>query len=171
MREAYLLELLGSQHDRQGFTCGVPELDRYFRTQAGQDQRANVSSPYVLVQAATGTIVGFYTISAYGVDASDLPPAVTKRTPRYARLPAILLGRLAVDLRFHGQGFGGRLLREALTQADSLSQQLAAVAIIVDAKDDAARSFYERVGFIRFPDQPYRLALAMRTVKTLLSEG
>jgi GNAT superfamily N-acetyltransferase len=163
----FALEPLGRRHPRAAFSCGVEPLDRYFREQAGQDMRRRAAVVYVLVERDTGMIAGFYTLSAAGIDVSAFPAELARQLPRYPRLPAILLGRLALDRRFRGQGLGCGLLLDALARAYHLSRQIGALAVIVDAKDDEARRFYERFGFQRLADDERRLFLEMATIAGL----
>jgi GNAT superfamily N-acetyltransferase len=162
--DRYRFEPLDAHHNRADFSCGVEALDRYFRQQAGQDQRRRVAVPYVLVDPTTGAVVGYYTLSTLSILAESLPDEVTRRLPRYQALPAILIGRLALDQRYRGQGLGELLLMDALRCGLEISRQVGAMAVVVDAKDNAARAFYERYGFIRFLDHEYRLFLPMATV-------
>ena len=166
MRTVLKTEPLSSTHDRKGFSSGNAELDRYFQNQAGQDLRRNIAAPFVLAEP-NGVVIGYYTLSATSVTMTELPESTTARLPRYPRLPATLIGRLAVDRRFRGQGQGRFLLADALFRASR--SEIASFAVIVDAIDQAARSFYLREGFIGFPDHPMRLFLAMSTVRTLLA--
>jgi len=165
--DAYRFEQLGTHHRRADFSCGVEALDRYFRQQAGQDQRRGVAVPYVLADPATGAVVGYYTLSTLSILAESLPDELTRKLPRYQALPAVLIGRLAVDQRYRGRGLGELLLMDALHRGFDISRQVGAMAVVVDAKDDAARSFYERYGFRRFVDHEYRLFLPMATVARL----
>lgn len=164
MEGAFRVEALAPHHDRASFASGVEPLDRYFRTQAGQDARKNVAAPFVLV-LPDGAIAGYYTLSATGIGLSELPAQTTRKLPRYPLLPATLLGRLAVDLRYRGRGYGRLLLADALLR--SLRSEIASFAVIVDAKDDGARRFYERESFLPFPDQPMRLFRPMADIAGL----
>lgn len=148
------VESLGAHHDRSSFTSGAEALDRYFRVQAGQDARKNMAATFVLV-LEDGSIGGYYTVSSTAVKLGELPPQTAKRLPRYPLVPATLLGRLAVDRRQQGRGYGRFLLADALQRV--LRSEIASFAVVVDAKDDAARSFYEREGFLSFPDQLMKL--------------
>jgi GNAT superfamily N-acetyltransferase len=163
-----IIEPLGSEHDRAAFSCGVAALDRYLQQQAGQDARRHVAAPFILRAAGSPRIIGYYTLSSFTVQATDLPPDLAKQLPRYPELPAILLGRLAVDRRFAGQGHGKVLLIDALRRSLEYSRQVAAMAVVVDAKDDDARTFYERYGFQCFPNYEYRLFLPMKTIEQLM---
>ena len=153
----YRVETLGKQHDRSGFLCGVEPLDRYLREQAGQDARKRVAAPFVLCEGKSNAVVGYYTLSALSVDVGAWPEDVARKLPKYPFVLATLIGRLAVDRSLRGKGAGEHLLMDALRRALAASRQVASMAVIVDAKDDDAASFYGRYGFITFPDQPNRL--------------
>jgi GNAT superfamily N-acetyltransferase len=158
------VEPLGPQHDRGSFSSGVEPLDRYFRAQAGQDARNNIAAPFVLV-LSDGSVGGYYTLSSTAVKLTELPGDLTRRLPRYPLVPATLLGRLAVDLRHRGKGYGRHLLADALYRA--VQSEIASFAVIVDAKDEAARRFYERESFLLFPDQPMKLFRPMADIAKL----
>lgn len=158
------VEVLGPQHDRTSFSSGVEPLDRYLRAQAGQDARKNMAAPFVLV-LPDGAIGGYYTLSSTAVKLTELPNDVARRLPRYPLVPATLLGRLAVGNRVQGRGYGRFLLADALLRA--VRSEIASFAVIVDAKDDAARRFYERESFLPFPDQPMKLFQPMADIEKL----
>ncbi|MGO7542383.1 GNAT family N-acetyltransferase [Rhizobium ruizarguesonis] len=158
------VEVLGPQHDRTAFESGVEPLDRYFRTQAGQDARKNLAAPFVLV-LPDDTIAGYYTLSATSVHIGEWPDHTIRRLPRYPLIPATLLGRLAVERRQQGRGYGRFLLADALFRA--VRSEIASFAVIVDAKDDNARRFYERESFLPFPDQPLKLFRPMNDIAAL----
>jgi GNAT superfamily N-acetyltransferase len=158
------VEVLSSQHDRSGFECGVEPLDRYFQTQAGQDARKKMAAPFVLL-LQDGTIAGYYTLSSTAVQLPELPAATVRKLPRYPLIPATLLGRLAVDRRYQGRGYGRFLLADALYRA--LRSEIASFAVIVDAKDQNAKGFYERESFLPFPDQPMKLFRPMSDIEGL----
>ncbi len=154
-----------TRHDRSTFSCGVEALDRYLQSQAGQDARRRVAAPYVLLEPPSANVVGFYTLSNTSLQAVELPQAFVKKLPRYPVLPATLLGRLAVAANRRGSGFGTVLLLDALRRC--LRSEAASLAVVVDAKDDAAISFYERHEFLRLPDQPNRLFKPMAEIEKL----
>ncbi len=161
---ALRVEALGPQHDRAGFESGVEALDRYFRVQAGQDARKNMAAPFVLV-LADGAIGGYYTLSATAVRLAEFPVQTVRKLPRYPLVPATLLGRLAVDRRHQGRGYGRYLLADALFR--SIRSEIASFAVIVDAKDENARRFYERESFLPFPDQPLKQFRPMAEIAKL----
>ena len=158
----------GKKHDRAAFLCEHRALTDYIKRQASQDVRKNVAAVFVLTPDGV-SIAGYYTLSQYGVDAGDLPPELLERfkIPKYQRLPATLIGRLARHIDLQGQGVGEHLLMDALRGALEATRTVASVAVVVDAKDENAVNFYQRYGFIAMPDHPDRLFLLMATVKQL----
>ena len=105
------VEALGVQHDRSGFESGVESLDRYFRTQAGQDARKRLAASFVLL-LEDGSLAGYYTLSSTAVKLPELPETLARKLPRYPLVPATLLGRLAIDRRYRGKGYGRFLLAD-----------------------------------------------------------
>ena len=156
MSEAFTFEPLGANHDRAGFSCGVPALDSYLRELAAQDVRRRVSNCFVALDS-TGTIAGYYTFAATSLPLTELPPEQARRLPRYPSFPACLVGRLAVDQRFRGRGLGSQLIVDAIARA--MRAEPAIFALIVDAKDEVALGFYEHLGFHRFASRPMTLYL------------
>ncbi len=161
------MEALAEPHDRNGFVCGEEPLDRYFKTQVTQDIRRRISNCFVAVEAASGAVAGFYTLAATSIPTPDLPPEVTRRLPRYPSLPAVRVGRLAVDKRFRGRGLGGGLLLDAARR--SLHSDVAAYALLVDAKSERAIAFYVHHGFRRFTSRPQTLFLPLATAEKALA--
>lgn len=111
--------------------------------------------------------MGFYTLSALSIRLQELPADIAKRLPKYPAVPATLLGRLAVDEGARGRRYGELLLMDALARSLRASRTVASAAVVVDAKDDDARRFYERYDFLSLPDSPQRLFLPMRTIAVL----
>ena len=165
MSAPFCLEALGDAHDRESFNCGQDALDRYIQTQATQDIRRRVATCFVAVERVTGKLAGYYTIAAASIPTPDLPNEITKKLPRYPTLPAVRIGRLAVDRKFQGQGLGGVLLADALSRV--MVSPPAVFALLVDAKDEKAVAFYERYGFIALTSQPRTLFLPVATAKKL----
>ncbi len=168
------IEPLGEKHKhlRAAFSCGSAPLnsglDRYLKEQASQDLKKRAAVPYVLV-SEDDRIAGYYTLSSDNFRLDDLPPELVKqlKLPRYPVLGATLIGRLARDLWFQGQGIGGLLLADAIKRALGASRNIAAVAVVVDAKDDHAYRFYSGFGFIPFPETRNRLFIRMETIEQL----
>jgi GNAT superfamily N-acetyltransferase len=158
------IELLRAQNDRSGFICGKDSLDQYFQRQVTQDARRHLATPFVMVMP-DGAIGRFYTLSITALRLGDLPGDVARRLPRYPLVPATLIGRLAIDRRYHGQGWGSFLFLDALYRCSR--SDVASFAVIVDALDDEARDFYVHHSFLPFPDLPYRLFRRMSDIDAL----
>jgi GNAT superfamily N-acetyltransferase len=165
----YGFEQLQDHHVKADFRCGVDALDRYFRERALHEFKKHVAATLVLVERATGAVIGFYTLSSLGIDAGSLPPKLAMEIPRYPRLPATLLGRMAVDESFRGRGFGGVLLIDALRRAFENRRTVASIAVVVDAKGDQARDFYLHYGFHPFSGHSHRLFIMMETIEQMIS--
>lgn len=162
----FVIEPLGPKHQRAAFSCGIEALDTYLHKQAGQDLKKRAAVPFVITPDGE-TIAGYYTLSQYAVQLDDVPTEIARKLPRYPVVPATLLGRLAVSSAFRGQGLGATLLMDALYRALLHSREMASAGVVVDAKDTAARSFYQKYGFLELPKVERRLFLPMGTIEEL----
>jgi GNAT superfamily N-acetyltransferase len=148
-------------HDRAGFDCGVPQLNDYLRRFADQHRRRGIASVFVLADSeAPARILGYYALSAAEVDAASLGEADRKRLPRYP-VQCFRMGRLAVSAEWRGQGPGRLLMGCVVDRCSKAREQVAAYALIVDAKDAQARRFYEHYGFTAFAGQALTLYLPL----------
>src|SRR5947207_1264962 len=163
-------EPLGPAHDRGAFSCGAEALDNYLHKQAGQDARKRVAAPFVLTPDGK-RIAGYYTLSQYSIDLGVIPKEISRQFPKYPVVPATLIGRLAVSKEFRGQGLGQLLLMDALKRSLDSGKAVASAAVIVDAKDDDAATFYRKYGFLELPKVPKRLFLPMATVEKLFERN
>jgi GNAT superfamily N-acetyltransferase len=153
---------LDARHDRAGFTCGVESLDRYLKTQAGQDVRRKANAVFVLSERDKPVrILGYYTLCAMAISQGDVPEAARRHVPRYPLVSATLIGRLAVAKGHQGQRLGAVLLADALQRAFESASTVGSSMVVVDALDEAAAGFYAAHGFVRLPDS-LRLVLPMR---------
>ena len=162
----YPLDL--SRHDREGFDCGVAELNDYIAKRARKDVASGVAACFVATDEEGGSrIVGYYTLSAATIERALLPERMLKKLPRYPELPATLLGRLAVSTAHCGEGLGAQLLFSAMRRSVDAAAEVASLALVTDPKDEAAESFYRRFGFEALTS--HRLFLPMQEVINLLS--
>lgn len=155
------IEPLAAHHSRRTFACGEVELDQYLRRFARQHATANVSRTFVVADGAM--ILGFYSLAMAAILKDQLPPAHAGRFPRFP-LPVARLARLAVALEYQGRGLGERLLMDALQRCARLADEIGMIGVIVDAKHEQARSWYERYEFERFPDAPLTLWLPIAVI-------
>lgn len=157
---------LHPNHPRASFTSGSEPLDTYFRQQVSQDVRRRVAACFVALGSGD-QIAGFYTLASASLLLGDLLPEIAKKLPRYPTVPAVRMGRLAVGQAFKGQGLGGALLADALERAQR--SEIAAYAMVVDAKDASAAAFYRHHGFMALTDQPLTLFLPLATARGALA--
>lgn len=155
------------KHDRSDFCCGKDSLDNYIRKQASQDVKRRVSTVFVLIDEPEFNVLAYYTLSTYTIDITVLDEAFAKSLPRYPLLPATILGRLAVDDRQKGKRFGELMLLDALQKALNASTQVASLAVIAEALDETALSFYLKYGFQQFRQEPMKLYLPMKYIEAL----
>ncbi len=160
MSAPFQLTQFDATHDRSTFRCGTEQLDIYLREQVSQDIRRRVAACFVAL-AGSRRIAGYYTVASASLLLADLPIGTAKKLPRYPSVPAVRLGRLAVDLEFRGQGLGGALLADALDRAEH--SEIAAHALMVDATNEVAVAFYRHHGFIALPDSSRVLFLPLAT--------
>lgn len=167
MANLFVATLLNNTHQRQNFTCGTVVLDNYLRQQAGQDVKRKLAAVFVL-EGEDHRIKGYYTLSSDSLPRRNIPENIlNKLPPAYANLPVTLLGRLAVDQAFHGQGLGAILLIDALKRSYATAiGSVGSMAVVVDSIDDKARSFYLKYGFINLPDSG-RMFIPMGTIAQL----
>jgi ribosomal protein S18 acetylase RimI-like enzyme len=145
-------------YDRSTFKSGSKPLDAYFKERVTQDIRRRITACFVAL-SGDGRIAGYYTLASASVFLGDLPADLTKKLPRYPSVPAVRMGRLAVDQAFRGQGLGSALLADALTRI--VRSEIAAYALVVDAKDEKAASFYRHHGFLQLATKPLTLFLPL----------
>jgi predicted GNAT family N-acyltransferase len=152
------------KYQRDHFDCGYPALDDYIKKYAKQNHEKGIAKTFVAIEDSTSLKVdGFYTLSASTIEFESLPDISRKGLPAYP-IPAILIGKLAVDSAAKGQGLGTELLVDALLRAVKASQDVAVFAVRVDAIDSTARDFYLKYEFIPFQDQPLSLFLPIKTI-------
>lgn len=160
--------LLTRDDVREGFTSGAEELDVWLLKYAWQNLRANSASTYVTV--AAGRVVGYYAISVAGVSQDEVPASVAKHSPR--QVPCILLARLAVDQEWIGRRIGKALVLDALHRAVQVSETAGVMAVLIHARDDTARAFYQRIGeFVESPAHPLQLMMPIKVVRKALETG
>jgi len=148
----YLTENLNTTHNKEKFSCGKDLLDIYIKKQATQDIKRKLAACFVLKEKETNYIKGYYTLSNSSI--------------HFDNLPLTLIGRLAVDKIYQGQGIGKILLVDALRRSYELSKQIGSFAVIVDPLDKDAELFYLKYGFIKLPDSG-KMFLTMKTIDQL----
>ena len=151
-------------HDRKNFDCGDAALNVYLQCFANQDQKRGLSRVYVL--AENQRIISYYSISANSVLTDDLPDKA--KIGAYHKAPFLLLGRLAVDKTFQGQGYGDALIMHAFKTTAEAAEKIGIFGMIVDAKHEQAVCFYEKFGFKCLSATKNRLVLPFSAIKKAL---
>ncbi len=165
----FRIELLGQFHDREGFDCGSEPLNLYLKQTARQHAARGISQTYVLVaedSAEPKRILGFFSLNLCQVLSESLTPEEAKRLPR--KVPGVRLGRLAVAKEQQRRGLGTQLLIGAMTRFMEIHQRAGGIGLFVDAKDDAAKRYYERFGFVPLASNPLELFLPLKTIQEAL---
>ncbi|HEY6391946.1 MAG TPA: GNAT family N-acetyltransferase [Bryobacteraceae bacterium] len=150
-------ERLSAQHDLAGFDSGEPALDDWLRRRAAQNELSGASRTYVV--CAGRKVVGYYTLAAGVIAHSEAPGRIRRNMPD--PIPVMILGRLAVDKNFHGQGVGTGLLRDAVLRIVQAAEIAGVRAILVHAISEAAKRFYEKYGFVASPVDPQTVIITV----------
>ena len=168
----YSIELLSRAHDREGFDCGSEPLNVYFRHTARQHTERGISRTFVLVAQdakAPTPVLGYFTLNICQIRAEQLPLELARKLPR--DVAGLKLGRLAIASNRQRQGFGQMLLVAAMKKVIEVFQSAGGIGLFVDAKDEAAKSYYERFGFVALPDSPLQLFLPLQTLRQALENA
>lgn len=150
----------------EGFDCGQPSLNQFLQRYAFVNQKANSAQTYVCCLG--GEVVGFYSLAVGSVDPQDAPARVMKGLARYP-VPVMILARLAVDRDHQAKGLGKALLKDALLRTAQAADIAGIRCLLVHAKDEAARQWYESWEFEPSPTDPYHLFLMLKDLKALLT--
>ena len=158
---------LHSEHKKSNFSCGNEMLDIYLQKQANQDVKRKLAACFVITDAETNLVKGYYTLSNNSISLDIVPDAFKNKLPKsYKTIPTTLIGRFAIDSKYKGQGLGKLMLIDALKRAYEISKLIGSFAVIVDPIDQDAKSFYEKYGFIPLPDSG-KIFLPMKTINQL----
>lgn len=159
----YLTVALDPLHKKEGFNCENELLTTYFRNQANQDVKRQLSRCFVMIDDEN-EVKGYYTISSSSINRELIPETIKSKLPKsYTDIPVILVGRLARDKKFKGEGIGESLLLDAFKRCYDVTLNLGCMAVIVDPIDGKAKDFYSKYGFIFLPDSN-RMFITMKTI-------
>lgn len=159
---------LSAAHDCEGFDCGHPVLNEWLRRYALQNQRANAARTFVVCRESR--VIGYYSLAVGAVDYAAASERIRKGLARHP-VPVMILARLAVDVAHQGKKIGQSLLKDAVMRTLQAAEFAGIRAILVQAKDERARSFYEQFGFEPSPLSPLQLMMMLKDVKRILMPG
>lgn len=161
---SYAVEPLGDGHDLDSFRCGHAELDEWLARHARHATRQGTRT-YVLVDDVSN-VVGYFAIAPHLLEREELPRRIGRGAP--SRIPALLLAKLALDERLHGEGLGGELLVRALERVVTAARAAGGKVLVVDAIDEHAASFYRAHDFQSTGTDPHRLVMKLSTAARVL---
>ena len=162
------VQKLDASHDVDAFDCGKEPLDRFLQRHALVNQKAGSAQTYVVCRGEQ-RVAGYYSLAVGAVEHADAPGRVSKGLARHP-IPVMLLARLAIDRSEQGKGLGKALLKDALLRTAQAADIAGIRALLVHAKDDKARAWYEQFDFEPSPTDPYHLFLLMKDLQALLGE-
>lgn len=164
------------KHDRTTFSCGIVQVDNFFRKTANKLSRAGHLRVWVMT-GPEGDLIGFYAANAHSVDYQDLPDRYARTRPGHGQIPAAYISMIGVDRRFQGRGYGGDLLIDCLRRLAQASEALGVAVVMLDVLDcgdpeqvERRLALYKGYGFAPLASNPLRLFLPMATVKALIAE-
>lgn len=164
-------EPLAKQHGLDAFACGEPALDEWLRRHARAAHASDSARVYVTTPLDGLTVIGYHALAAAQVAPQDATARARRGQPRARPVPAIILARLAVDHRHQGAGVGRSLLQDALLRCATAAEAIGARVLLVHAKNEAARRWYERYGFEASPTDPLNLQLLLKDLRAQLDVG
>ena len=162
------VQKLAEIHDVTSFDCGNPALNQFLQRFALVNQKANSAQTYVCCEQGTDTVAGFYSLAVGSVEPSTASARVIKGLARHP-VPVMILARLAVDRRHQGTGLGHALLKDALLRIAQAADIAGIRAVLVHAKDDAARNWYLNYDFEPSPTDPYHLFLLTKDLLAIVT--
>jgi len=164
-----------SKHDRATFSCGIDQVDNYFKRTANKLASAGNVRVFVLTKP-NGELIGFYAINAHSIHYSELPDRFKRDRPGHGIIPAAFISMIGVDSKYQGQGFGGDLLVDSLRRIAGAAAEIGIRVVVLDVLDcgDPARverrkRLYTSYGFASFPSNDLRMYLPMSDVHALIS--
>jgi predicted N-acetyltransferase YhbS len=158
---------LTDEHVLDAFDCGVSSLNEWLKKNARKNRVSGASRCFVICEK--NVVVGYYCLSAGAICHEASPKSMRRNMPD--PLPVLLLGRLAIDKKFHHQGLGSALLRDAMMRSVSVAADAGVFAILVHAISEEAKRYYKSRGFIESPIQPMTLMMTLKTVQNILEEA
>lgn len=163
-----LFDLLERKHLRNDFDCNNDDLNTFIQKLALQYQKRQITNTFIAYDPKNPSrILGFYSVNSGSIKNEDFPGEIGRKLPKHP-IPVILVARLAVDVTRQGKGIGKLLLFDALRRALNAANEIAANAVIVNAKDDNAKAFYEKYGFRELNNNPLSLFITMKEIEQVV---
>ena len=158
--------LISVDHELVDFNSGEPSLDEWLKKRAIKNHASGASRCFVI--SDDKEVVGYYCLSAGAISRESVPKAMRRNMPD--PLPVLVLGRLAIDKKYHNKGLGSALLRDAMIRSISVARDAGVFAILVHFISEQAKRFYMSRGFVESLIQPMTLFMTIETIRLVLSE-
>lgn len=166
-----------ARHDRAAFSCGVDQVDNFFKKTANKLAKADNLRVFVMT-SPEGALIGFYALNGHSIDYTELPKAFARNRPGHGSIPAAYVSIIGVDARHAGKGCGGDLLVDGLARIARAADDLGLAVVLLDVLDcgnaelvQKRLALYTGYGFAPLPSNPLRLFLTMATVRELVAES
>ena len=174
----YLIEPFDpDKHERTAFSCGVEQVDNFFKRTANKLSKADNLRVFVMAKS-DGSVIGFYALNAHSVDYHDLPESFARNRPGHGKIPAAYISMIGRDEKYAGGGFGGDLLLDCLNRITLASDSVGLAVAILDVLDDGnaelvakRMALYKGYGFLPIPANPLRLFITVATIRKLMAGG
>jgi GNAT superfamily N-acetyltransferase len=167
MQHLAVPSLISHEHEIMNFDCGEPSLNLWLKSRAIKNNISGASRCFVICDKKE--VVGYYCLSAGAISREFAPKIMRRNMPD--PLPVLVLGRLAVDKKYHNKGLGSALLRDAMIRSVSVAEETGVFAILIHALSEQAKRFYMSRGFVESPLQPMTLFMTIETIRSILTES
>ena len=154
---------INENHKLEYFSCGIPSLDSWLKTKARRNENARASRTYVLCNQGND-VIGYYALATGALSPEQAPRKVKRNMPN--PIPVMVLGRLAIDEHYQGQGLGDALLRDAILRILQAADIAGIKAIVVHAISEQAKQYYSARSFIESPSNPMTMILSLESLQT-----
>jgi ribosomal protein S18 acetylase RimI-like enzyme len=163
------------KHDRAAFSCGVSQVDNFFKKTANKLSKADNVRVYTMTDDDGKSVIGFYAINTHSIHYSELPEKYAKTRPSHGNIPAAYISMIGRDEKYKGGGYGGDLLVDCLKRIAGIAEQIGTAVVLLDVLEcgDAEKTkrridLYTGYGFQPLPSNPMRMFLPVATIKGLL---
>jgi len=157
-------EPLSDIHNRGDFSCGEEALNLYLHQFASQDMRRELARTFIIRKAGNNIVFGYYTLCSGGIPVVELPDKLKKKLPKFP-IPIVRLARLAVDKQQQSKGYGELLFMDSLYRASLAGESMGIFGMVIDAKHEKAKLFYEQYGFESLSNNPLLLFASLKNLK------
>lgn len=174
MTPKYLIEAFDpTRHDRSAFACGKTRIDNFLLRTAKKHQRGDFTRVWVATEHAHNRVLGFYSLNAHALEASELPSRWVKHAPLHGGVGAVYLSMIGVDRSRQGRGLGRVLMADAMKRVAQTSSEIGIAFMVLDVLEDGGaferrKAFYEGLGFISLESRPGRMFVPAVTLRALL---